>query len=73
MKLFKKDTISDEGRIKLEMVTTSQSYPIHQHEFIELVYILAGSGIQSIDGTEYQVCLEVFCSSITGRRTVLRL
>lgn len=56
MKLFKKDTISDEGRIKLEMATTSQSYPIHQHEFIELVYILAGSGIQSIDGTEYQVC-----------------
>ena len=55
MLLFKKETIKDEGRIKIEKAVISQPYPIHKHEFIELVYIMAGSGSQFIDGREYTV------------------
>ena len=29
--------------------------PLHTHEFIEIVYILDGSGLHSIDGNEYEV------------------
>lgn len=56
MKLFTKKTISDDGRIKVEKVTTSIPFPIHKHDFLELVYIIAGGGIQIIDGLEYPVC-----------------
>ena len=31
------------------------SEPIHKHEFIELVYIVSGSGTQRVDGCEYAV------------------
>ncbi|MBQ8816783.1 MAG: helix-turn-helix domain-containing protein [Lachnospiraceae bacterium] len=55
MMLFKKETISDEGRIKIEKAVISATYPVHTHEFIELVYIMAGGGSQFIDGREYQV------------------
>ncbi len=43
MLLFKKETIKDEGRIKIEKAVISEPYPVHKHEFIELVYIMAGS------------------------------
>lgn len=55
MMLYTKETISDEGRIKVEKVVTSETYAVHRHEFLELVYILAGSGIQVIDDREYPV------------------
>ena len=55
MMLYKKETISDDGRIKVEKITTSEDYLVHKHEFIELVYIMAGGGSQIINGREYQV------------------
>lgn len=55
MLLFTKDTISDEGRIKVEKSTMLEAYPVHRHEFIELVYILAGDGFQVIDDRKYPV------------------
>lgn len=55
MILFKREIIGEEDRIKIERITNSGPYPRHRHEFIELVYILAGGGIQTVDGTDYAV------------------
>lgn len=55
MILYTKDTISDGGRIKIEKVVTSEAYPIHRHDFLELVYIMSGGGIQLVDDQSYHV------------------
>lgn len=55
MLIFSKETISDHGRIKIEKAVTSNPYPIHKHDFIELVYIMGGGGVHTIDGREYPV------------------
>lgn len=36
-------------------VTDAGNEPVHKHHFIELVYILRGKSVQSIDGVEYPV------------------
>lgn len=55
MLLFKKDFISDEGRILVEKCWFDRPYPAHKHEFIELVYILSGSGVHTVDDQRYRV------------------
>lgn len=55
MRLFKKDVIVDEGRISIKKQTNRKPCRVHQHEFIELVYVTAGSGIHVIDDCEYRV------------------
>ena len=44
MKMFTKDVISDEGRISVEKQMDMEAYPVHVHDFIELVYVTAGNG-----------------------------
>lgn len=55
MRLFTKDLISDEGRISVAKHVGAGQYPVHTHEFIELVYVMAGSGSQTISDKEYPV------------------
>lgn len=55
MELFTKNVISDEGRISVKKQVDATTYPVHKHEFIELVYVVDGSGSQTVDDQEYQV------------------
>lgn len=68
MMLYKKETISDDGRIKVEKITTSEDYLVHKHEFIELVYIMAGGGSQIINGSSRAVIQTARCFTSTLRR-----
>lgn len=56
MYLYKKETtITENENIAVQVHETSFAEEKHMHEFIEIVYILAGSGTQIIDDAEYRV------------------
>ncbi len=49
-KEFKNDNV-----VAIKRLTDNRDDKIHDHDFVEIVYILEGSGIHSINGTEYPV------------------
>ncbi len=54
MHTYKKDSYFKDGTgIEVLFHTIAKDEPEHLHEFIEMVYILRGSGIHAIDGVEY--------------------
>lgn len=56
MYLYKKESsITENENIAIQVHETSFAEEKHMHEFIEIVYILAGSGTQIIDDAEYKV------------------
>lgn len=55
MKIYKKERVFSAGcgmRIQPHKVMEEQE---HLHEFIEVVYIMSGTGVHGIDGVEYRV------------------
>ena len=70
MRLFKKDVIVDEGRISIKKQTNRKPCRVHQHEFIELVYVTAGSGIHVIDDVNIGYPAAACSLSITASPTV---
>ena len=56
MKIFHNQYAWQDGAgITIRRKSTNAFYEAHTHEFLELVYILKGSGIHGIDGVEYRV------------------
>ena len=56
MYLYKKNTeITQNENIAIKVHETTLTESAHLHEFIELVYIMSGKGMQYIDGKEYKV------------------
>ena len=56
MRVFKSDEfMADDTVIYVHPNEAVKDYPVHTHDFIEIIYILDGEGIQTIDGTSYSV------------------
>lgn len=56
MYTYKKDSyFKDNTGIEVLFHTIAKHEPEHLHEFIEMVYILHGSGVHGIDGVEYDL------------------
>ena len=56
MRVFKTDgLIAADESIGMRITNKAKSCDIHLHEFIELVYILQGSAVETIDGETYNV------------------
>ncbi len=56
MKTFRSyDRINFEENIDIGKFTALKDEPIHKHEFLEITYIISGSGTQYVDGCEYKV------------------
>ena len=56
MYTYKKDPFFRDGSgVELNVHRVDRGEPEHLHEFIELVYVLRGSGVHGIDGVEYHV------------------
>ena len=56
MKIYAKDKFfSDNIGIKLMPHRDDRDEPEHLHEFIEMVYIVSGSGVHGVGGREYRV------------------
>lgn len=56
MYTYKKESYFKDGTgVEVKCHRIAQNEPEHLHEFIEMVYILGGSGIHGIDGVEYKV------------------
>ena len=56
MQIYKTDDVFADGEeILVKKETVSRTKNSHKHEFIELVFISRGGGIQIVDGVEYAV------------------
>jgi len=56
MYTYKKENYFNDGTgIEVKCHRISKDEPEHLHEFIEMVYILGGSGVHGIDGVEYKL------------------
>lgn len=57
MKVYKKENYIENG-IRLGLFKVTENTPIerHLHEFVEIVYILEGEAVETINDLEYEVC-----------------
>lgn len=55
MKIFTAERMIGDGSIGIQERTGVSDYPLHSHDFIEIVYIKSGEAIQTVDGVEYSV------------------
>ncbi len=57
MKLYKNEQFADPGKsigvFRSKIISAGEA--IHSHDFIEIIYIISGDGMQVIDGAEYPV------------------
>ena len=56
MRVFRSEEFMEKDSvIYLHSKTVSKGHSVHSHDFIEIVYITDGEGVQVIDGTSYNV------------------
>ncbi|MBE6602048.1 MAG: cupin domain-containing protein [Ruminococcaceae bacterium] len=57
MKVYKSEKLIERGKhLHLFSVRDEQrSMPLHTHDFIEIVYIVSGSVLQTVDGVSYHM------------------
>ena len=57
MKQFKNGDYVDPGKTigVIAHTINNQTEPLHTHDFIEIVYIMSGSGVHTVDGEDYSV------------------
>lgn len=63
--------IADE-HIGVQMWNADHSVEEHQHNFVEMIYVLEGTATEYIDRVPYQVKRAIFCLLITEKRIALR-
>ena len=55
MQIYKTENLIEKGKSVHVFKSKSNKIDSHIHDFIEIVYILSGKGIQSVDGKTYEV------------------
>ena len=67
------DAIIPNKHIGVQMWSADHSVGEHQHNFLEMIYILEGTATEYIDRVPYKVKPAIFYLLITEKRTALKL
>lgn len=67
------DAIIPNKHIGVQMWSADHSVGEHQHNFLEMIYILEGTATEYIDRVPYKVKPAIFYLLITAKRTALKL
>lgn len=67
------DAIIPDKHIGVQMWSADHSVGEHQHNFLEMIYILEGIATEYTDRVPYKVKPAIFYLLITAKRTALKL